>query len=363
MNNQIINPEKYDQLIINRILSIMEKKNLKQLELAKRSNIGQSSLSKILKGEMKLTLQHVFKICGALKIAPEDLVAVNKELSEDFPAFELEPYSETGILNEQYLNEQIFIRDKNHPAFNGYKDKTFHIYLYSTISSESFLLNGILSFETKGSSFCKAKMTLYTGRIDASDKPIKKCYSGELIISLTMGSCYCILTNTDIGEICFLNFKHMYLFNRDLECRMGTISSSSSGGNRLPVVQRILISEKPLNVSGQDISDLDFVMGQLRLNNSKILIGKKDLIELQKKYEGNQAITKFFEKFQELAESEEYYLLEEASMRNISVTSDIKTEGIGILRSNSAALRYNKVRSKTDEFTFEYISRKKRSTQ
>ena len=153
MNNQIINPEKYDQLIINRILSIMEKKNLKQLELAKRSNIGQSSLSKILKGEMKLTLQHVFKICGALKIAPEDLVAVNKELSEDFPAFELEPYSETGILNEQYLNEQIFIRDKNHPAFNGYKDKTFHIYLYSTISSESFLLNGILSFETKGSSF------------------------------------------------------------------------------------------------------------------------------------------------------------------------------------------------------------------
>lgn len=75
--------------------------------------------------------------------------------------------SETGIINEQYLNEQILIRDKNHPAFNGYKDKIFHIYLYSTISSESFLLNGELSFTCKDSSFCKAKMTLNTGKTDS----------------------------------------------------------------------------------------------------------------------------------------------------------------------------------------------------
>ncbi|MFR4710108.1 MAG: helix-turn-helix domain-containing protein [Blautia wexlerae] len=30
--------------------------------------MGQSSLSKLLKGEMKLTLQHIFKICAALKL-------------------------------------------------------------------------------------------------------------------------------------------------------------------------------------------------------------------------------------------------------------------------------------------------------
>ncbi|MFR1971476.1 MAG: helix-turn-helix domain-containing protein [Hominisplanchenecus sp.] len=359
MNVQMISPEKYDQLIIQRILSIMEQKNLKQLDLATLSNIGQSSLSKLLKGEMKLTMQHVFKICNALKIAPEDLVAIGKEFSHDLPSFEFEPYTETGILNEQYLNEQIFIRDKNHPAFSGYKDKTFHIYLYSTISSESFLLNGTLSFDTKSSSFCKAKMTLYTGRTDSSNKPIKKCYYGELIISLTMGSCYCILTNTDIGEICFLNFKHMYLFNRDLECRMATISSSSSGGNRLPVVQRILISQKPLNVSGKDTSDLDFVKGQLRLNNSEILLSKKALIDLQEKYKDNTSISEFLENFKKLTPPDEYYLLEEASMKNIPMTSDIKTEGIGIIRNSSTALRYNKVSSKTDEFTFEYISHKK----
>ena len=116
---------------------------------------------------------------------------------------------------------------------------------------------------------------------------------------------------------------------------------------------------KPLNVSGKDTSDLDFVKGQLRLNNSKILLSKKDLIDLQKRYESNEAITEFLENFKKLTSVEEYYLLEEASMKNIPMTSNIKTEGIGILRNSSTALRYNKVSSKTDEFIFEYISRKK----
>ena len=49
----------------------------------------------------------------------------------------------------------------------------------------------------------------------------------------------------------------MYLFNRDLECHMGTIFSSSSGGNHLPVIQRILITQKPLNIGGKNTSDLD----------------------------------------------------------------------------------------------------------
>ncbi|RXS75341.1 helix-turn-helix domain-containing protein [Blautia faecicola] len=359
MNTQALKPEVYDQLVIKRILSIMEQKQIKQSDLANLSNIGQSSLSKLLKGEMKLTLQHIFKICTALKIAPEDLIAINKDLSSDLSSFDFEPYTENGIINEQFLNEQIFIRDKNHPAFNGYKDKSFYMYLYSTISSESFLLTGTLSFDTKTSSFCKAKMTLDTGKTDSNNKPIKKCYSGELIISLTMGSCYCLLTNTDIGEICFLNFKHMFLFNQSLECRMGTISSTSSGGNRLPVVQRILISQKPLNIMGDDTSDLEFVKGQLRLNSSKILISKTELDNLQKRYENNQPISEFLENFKSLTVPEEYYLLEESNLKNISLTSDIKTKGIGILRDSSVSPKYSKVSSKTNEFTFEYICGKR----
>lgn len=361
MSFQQMNYDDFGQMVINRILAVTEQKGLKQLDLAARSDIGQSSLSKILKGEMRITLQHIFKICKALDITPETLLSVNNEyagISSSSSTSEYKPYYESGMISEQYLNEQVFIRDKNHPAFNGYKDKKFKIYLYSTITSESFLLDGELSFDTKNSSFCKANMVLNTGKVDPEGNPIKKYYSGELIISLTMGACYCLLTNTDIGEICLINFKHMYLFNRDLECRIGTISSSSSGGNRLPVIQRILISKNPLHVSGNNTRDLEFVQGQLRLNNSKILISKNNLESLQKKYADNCDLSEFFENFKELTPSEEYYLLDEANMKNISITSDIKTEGLGILRNMSSALRYNKVSTKTDEFTFDYICNK-----
>lgn len=346
----------YCQTIIKRINTLMEERNIKQLDLASQSNIGQSSLSKILKGEMRLTLQHIFKICIALDISPQELFALDKDLSVVPQDENHNNYDETGLFNDQYMNEQVLLRDPNHPAFNGYIGNTFHMYLYSTITSESFLLDGKISFEKSiNSSFCKAEMILNTGKLDTDGKIIEKKYSGELIISLTMGACYVVLVNTDIGEICCLNFKHMFLFNRELECRVGTISSTSSGGNRLPVIQRILISKQPLRISGNDLSDLEFVQGQLRLNNSKMLVSKKDLDFLCQKYVNNSDLLDFFQRFEELSSLEQYLLLDEASMKNISITSDVKTEGLGILRNMSSASRYNKVSTKTDEFVFEYI--------
>lgn len=350
--------DEYCDAIIKRINSLLIERKVKQADLAAQSHISQSSMSKILKGEMRLTLQHIFKICIALNITPEDLLTINKEISDDSTSFSFNKIDDTGIINEQYLNEQVLIRDINHPAFNGIKNNKFFIYLYSTITSESFLLDGKLDFDTTSSSFCKATMTLNTGKINANGDPIKKIYEGELIISLTMGACYCVLTNVDIGEIIFLNFKHMYIFNRDLECRVGTISSTSSGGNRLPVIQRILISKQQLKVNGTDLSDLEFIQGQLRLNNSKMLVSIKDLETLKEKYKNNPDLLDFFNRFEELSETNQYYLLDEASMKDISITSDVKTEGLGILRNMSSSLRYNKVSTKTDEFVFEYICNK-----
>lgn len=355
MNYITTNFEEYNRNIINRILMLLDQKNMKQLDLASRSSIGQSSLSKILRGEMRLTLHHIYKICIALNIAPEELLALNQEpaIPSENSCFAV--YEEQGLFNEQYMNEQVLIRDKNHPAFQGYKNNTFHLYLYPTITTESFLLEGTITFDTESTPFCKTDLTLNTGKLDASGDPILKHYFGELVISLTMGACYCVLTNPDIGEICFLNFKHMFLFNRELECRVGTISSSSSGGNRLPVIQRVLISQHPLHVNKDNASDLEFVQGQLRLNNSTILISEADIEELEKKYKNQSALSEFFHKFKETADPEPYYLLDEANMKNVPLTSDIKTEGLGILRNSSSSLRYNKVSTKTDENVFEYI--------
>ena len=178
------------------------------------------------------------------------------------------------------------------------------------------------------------------------------------MISLAMNACYVLLTNRDNGEICFLNFRHMFLFRQNLECRVGTISSTSSGGNRLPVIQRILLSYTPLKVSAQDTTDIDFIKGQLRLNHSEILISNDSLTELKTTYEGNAEIVDFFKNFENLARKQEYLILDESSMREIPVASDIKTEGLGILRNASYAARYNKVSTKTDEYIFDYICKK-----
>lgn len=168
-----------------------------------------------------------------------------------------------------------------------------------------------------------------------------------------------ILTNPDIGEICFLNFRHMFIFNQNLECRVGTISSTSSGENRLPVMQRILISKKPLHVNGRNLSDQEFVQGQLRLNNSKILISNNDLMALAEEYDDDPDLNSFFNEFTKNTTEKNYRVLDESSLQNIPVSSAIKTKGLGILRNASSALRYNKISTKTDEFMFEYISNTK----
>lgn len=359
MNYKNVTPDEYCQTIIHKINDIIEKKGIRQMELASLCNIAQPSLSKILKGEMRLTLQHVFKLCAALDITPEKLVSLDSDVSDIPHETSSKEIQESGLFYESYMNEEILIRNTNHPVFNGYKNNTFHVYLYSTITSESYLLEGLLSFKSApDASFCKADMTLYTGKVNANGEKIKKYYSGELIISLTMGACYCVLTNTEIGEICFINFKHMFLFNRELECRVGTISSTSSGGNRLPVIQRLLITQKPLKVNGSDSSDLEFLQGQLRLNNSKMIIEESTFEKLKEKYKQRTELLDFFNMFQQISMKKTYFELDEASMKDISTSSEIKTEGLGILRNASSAIRYNKISTKTDEFVFEYICTK-----
>lgn len=356
MNYENLNANEYCKTIIEKINSLLEQKSLKQIDLATRCNISQSSLSKILKGEMRLTLQHIFKISIALDITPEELLSLKTKNFDGSPKTCYSNYTDLGIINEQYMNEQVLIRDKNHPAFNGYADNIFFIYLYSTINTESFLLEGKLSFDTRTSTFCKADLILNTGKFRSDGTPIEKHYYGELIISLTMGACYCVMSNPDIGEICFINFRHMFIFNQNLECRVGTISSTSSGGNRLPVIQRILLSKNELHVSGRNQSDLEFVQGQLRLNNSKILVSAEDLNELKQRYADDQNLTSFFEAFGNMSQKKDYYILEETNLQDITIPSNIKTRGLGILRNYSPALRYNKISTKTDEFVFDYIS-------
>lgn len=355
-----ISEDEYISLILKKINFIMIDKGIKQLDLSERSNIGQSTLSKLLKGEMKLTLQHIVKICKALEVDPDYLLSTNESTNNSSNS---EQIKDSGVIYKEFLNDQILIRDTRHLCYKGYINNSFNFYCFSTISSESDLLEGVLDFsDTNEHNGCKASLSLCTGQINREGDKVFKKYTGELIISLAMGACYCILINSDIGEICLLNFKHTFLFNQELECRVGAIVSTSSGGNRLPIMQRVLISKQKLNVNDVNDPDYVFIRGQLNLNDSLIYISKDLFDELRSDKDGKyhlEYLKDFFDVCDSYMETHSYNVIDESKVRESTISSDIKIQGISALRKYSTALKYNKISTKTEEFVFQYINSKK----
>lgn len=348
--------EEYTKQILKKISDIMEQRNLKQLDLSERSNIGQSTLSKILNCDMKLTLAHIIKICKALSITPSDLFSTDNDI-QNFPESALFHIQENkGILNDKYINEEVLIRDIRHPVFKGYVNNEFYFYCYPTISTESALLEGKLTlFASEKNHCCLAKLSLYIGKVDSNNQKIYKEYDGECTISLSMGACYCILANFNNGEIITLNFNHIFISHQELICRVGAMVSTSSGGNRLPVMQRFLISKYELKVKDENKEDLDFVRGQLKLNESTIIIEKEKFNELQEI--DNPTLQSYFRKCKNYHSEPNYYMIDESQIRDIDETSNVKAEAISLLRNASIAQKYNKISTKTDEFVFQHIDK------
>ncbi len=361
MDYSSMTESEYCSNILKRIKEYMEKNEIKQLELSKKSNINQSTLSKIMSGETKLTLQHIYRICNALNVDPRILLSFSQEIVSDTMK-----QADAGLINKRYIDDQILIRNTTHHAFKGYiTNDPFFLYLYSTISSESLLLEGNIIFEdSEYHNYCKAKMSIFTGQKDINGNPITKNYYGELVISLTMGTCYCILINKDIGEICSLYFKHAFLFNQKLACRVATVISTSSGSNRLPIMQRALITAKELKVNDINSPDFNFVRGQLKLNDSEIILSDSAYSEVKSIIGQSSGDLKTFlsectistNKFND---STTYYIFDETKIRTINVSSDTKAQGISVLRNLSISPKYNKISTKTEEFTFQYLNGEK----
>ena len=357
MNYANMSESEYCDIVLKRIKEYMEKYEIKQLDLSRESKINQSTLSKIINGETKLTLSHIFRICNALKIDPEVLLSFDQEIITNNIN-----QIDTGVINKRYLDDQILIRTTTHPAFKGYVGNEFFVYFYSTISSETSLLEGKLLFEdTEYHNYCKATMLLYTGQKDSNGKDVSKRYYGELIISLTMGTCYCLLINSEIGEICSINFKHAFLFNQRLISRVCTVNSTSSGGNRLPIMQRALITETRLEAVHPNDKDFQFVRGQLRLNETTIFTPKDIIDELINSTDDKMSkeLKDFFQSAKKMREQMDCDVFDETKIRSINSSSNVKSQGISMLRNKSISLKYNKISTKTEEFVYQYIDGKR----
>lgn len=352
--SQNLDIEKYIDSILDTITLNLKMQNMTLAALAEKTQINPSTLSKITKKKTKLSLEHLFSICNVLKIEPSKIFETPSEYAQSFQ-------KDSGLFQENLFTQNAtLIRNPEHVAFNGYIEQTYYVYFYSTISSEISLISGSLSFRASDDrTYCKAKFDLHTGKKDSYGNDILKKYEGELLISLSMRCCYCILANSVTGELCFLNFRHMYLFNQPLICRVAAALTTSSGESKLPTLHRAFISHKKLQFTNDNHSDLDFIQGQLHLNNSQIII-EKDLFD--GKYAEMRKTNKISENVQRLidtvlTEACEYncYILDETRIRCENFSDAEKIKAINILRNLSTAPKYNKISPKTDEFLFKCL--------
>ncbi len=341
--------DEYCKEVIVRIKLIMEERDISQGTLALKSGLGQSTVSKFLSGDTRVSLIHVAKICRALEIDPGDILSLTNDKD----------------CREEILNvsdeEDMLIYSPSHPAYKGYL-RSFKVYFNSTISSENKILQGDLKFEPSiNGKYCVAELVLDTDKRKENGEPIQKYYKGKLIISLSMSACYCILTEKNIGEICFLTFNHMFLFHEDLVCRLACVVTVSSGGNKRPTMHRLLISRINLDVKNPEAEDSKLLRGQLLLNTSDIII-EKDAYEKLKKTEKSSLdcneMRELIDEFEKGCESLEVYRMDESKLRKGSYKMEDKVKMISLLREYSMSSKYNKISTKADEHIYHYLAQK-----
>lgn len=344
MNNHVIN---YQKDIIGRIKNTMRDGDVTQLELSEKTGINQSMISKLLSGSSILNLNHIIKICIALKKSPSELLSSNDtSLDEIFGNDDI--YS-SGLMSE---NDNL-IFDTSRSAFKGYLDIPFFVYFLSTMDTEEKILKGTLLFKgSKNNKRCEASLELFTGKKDIEGNEITKVYKGEMIVSITMSTCYVILVNNTIGEICFFSFRHMFLFNHDMLCRIAEVLTTSSGENRRPTIHRMIISRYELDTQ----EDRHFINGQLKLNEPDIFIEKNVFDELKNSdfVKQSQNLITFFNEMQPPKEIT-YYKIDENILRSSPVETYDKILGISLLKEKSNSCKNNKVDSDLDEYIYKYI--------
>ena len=57
-------------------------------------------------------------------------------------------------------------------------------------------------------------------------------------------------------------------------------------------------------------------------------------------------------------ETRNYKVIDESKIKDLTVPSGLKAQGISTLRKYSIASKYNKISTKTEEFVFQYINSK-----
>lgn len=323
--------------ICKNISKIVKQKALTQTDVVnlckkKGLKISQSTISNIISehnNDMKIS--SILDLCRGLEVSIYEVlpdVYENEESTED--------------LHNSKEKKDI------QRIYNGYSGD-YHVYFFPTISNKNKLLYGELKIgDVTDRGICEASLKLHTDeakKIRGKDEEILKLYRGEFVISVPMQSGYCLLKNEQSDEQCFFIFHHFFIFNNELKCRVAAAVTTSAGSNRRPTIHRIYLCRDKLSEKGEK-----FIRGQLRLNESEIIIAKK---RYEKFLEDENIPIEFSKVFEKEAKLDTYYTVAESNLTNEEMEKHEFARIISLLRDYSVAPKYNKVSMKTDEFVFD----------
>lgn len=352
---KIIKGNDFQKKISTRIKKVMSEQGINQTTLLSMMqqqgySLQQSTLSKILTDSTSMSISNIVQIASTLGLDLNDLLSEGNSM-------------EVCVFKQpdSILNESRLIRRADSPEMRPYIN-TYHTYFYPTLSSDERILTGDLSFKAAADkSKCIATFSFETGKYDAQKKPIKKEYVGELILSPTMSAAYCMLANEEIGEISYMLFSYIPILYEELCCRVALVLTSSAGANRMPTAHRMIISHDEISKE-----KLEILEGQLRLNESEILISESGLDRFMDDSNLDPTFKDYFRgeehktKFLGLSPVP-YYLFDESVIRGAFLDAKVKTEAISLIRKYSSAPKYNKIGSKCDELVYRFISNQGKS--
>lgn len=237
--------------------------------------------------------------------------------------------------------------------FRGYLGKYF-AYFMPTQSSGTGFLKGNLTVEDKNG-VAYVHFELDTKQQNEDGSSVFKVYEGVLVHSEAVSCFYCILSSAEVGELCFLMFRHFHLNSNQLECRVAEVLTAAAGGeDKYPTVHRMLISSQ--EIADEDVERL---LPILHLTNSKIIIPQEKLEKLGSSGMKYEDIVQRILSNPELRPST-YYEIREDTIR--TTVRDVRggkfSDAVPLIleaRGQALAYRYNKVSKKTDESVRELL--------
>lgn len=246
------------EAVVCRVKAIMEEKRYTQKDILGRLaqigwQISQSELSRLLAGNVKISLYQISALARVFDMSLDELVNGNSR--------QIEVYGEKLVRN---------IRDS---AFDGWRGKYFTIFS-STAAGEDKIIRGELFLEP-GERGCDARYSLNTGEKNVYGVEMYKEYRGVAVISNNMQVVYIILNDQSAGELCFVEFRYRIFRIKDAECRMGLVLTTSAGEEKTPTAHRMFLTRNEL--TQEQIGEM---RGALKFAGKQIRIEKNDLDKL-----------------------------------------------------------------------------------